>query len=245
MSKYFQAPWTIKDVVIILLIVVGVVLGIDLIFYFTNGDELLRENFSKEWVVITIFLAQSLILLVPLVALSFIKEKKWKWISLGFTKKGIWKGLLQAVVGYFAYIVISIFIMVLILYGGLKIPGYQLAEPVLPMFGDGSLALILAGVITMFVAPFIEEIFFRGFVLQGISNSVGKIIGAFSTALLFAVFHLQFGSFVPILILGLILSVLFIQSKSIWPCIWFHIINNSIAFTVELMILQGIIPLDF
>lgn len=242
MKKYFQAPWRTKDVLIVLLIVIVAILGISELLKTLLKDP--NANY-KTLTVVGIFIVQSLILMFPLLILSIHKEGKWKWRELGFSRGGIWKSLLPAFVGYLSYIGISVIITAIVLFWGIKIPGYQLQTPIIPIFGESSVALLVAGAIVIFVAPFIEEIFFRGFVLQGFVNDLGKYVGAIFTAILFAAFHLEFGSFIPVMILGLILSVLFIRSKSIWPCLWFHLINNTVAFIAQILIVKQIIQLDF
>lgn len=244
MPNHFQATWTIKNVIYVLLAVVGAFVLINSIFQFTGLNVAIKAAVPQNLLIIFVFIIQSLILLLPIVVLSFIKQKKWKWSDFGFTKKNVFKSIIPAIGGYLIYLGITLMITLVVLYGGIKIPGYQISQPVLPLFGTSNLSLMIAGIIIIFIAPFIEEIFFRGFVLQGLVNGTNKYFGAIATAIIFAVIHLQFGSFLPIFILGLILSVLFIRSKSIWPCLWFHVINNVVAFVIELLILKGVIPLD-
>lgn len=245
MSKYFQAPWSYKDVLIVLLIVIGLIIGLNLTLLYFGVDEILRSMQMKELVIAGVFLAQSIILLVPVAILAIKKERKWKWQSFGFNRLKFFEHFGMAVQGYVIYLGIVVLVTSLIVFGGLKIPGYQIPEPILPIFGSTNIAYAIAAVIIIGLAPLLEEVFFRGFVLQGLVNKMGRAAGAIATALLFAVLHLQFSNFIPIFILGLILSFLFIRAKSIWPCIWFHIINNIIAFSIELMIVKEVIPLDF
>lgn len=253
MSKYFQAPWSLKDVLTVVIVVIITILAVDfallsseLDIFFKNIIKSEDQSFwLKELIILSLFFVQSIVLVIPIVILSIKKYKKFKFSNFGFGKFKIFTHISQAILGYLLYLGISSLISIFIIYAGVKIPGYQISEPILPIFGNTNFAMAVAAMVVIGIAPILEEIFFRGFVLQGLVNKVGKIWGAIATALLFAVFHLQFQSFIPIFILGLILSFLFIRSKSIWPCIWFHIINNIVAFAVELMMLRGIIPLDF
>lgn len=251
MKKYFQAPWRTKDVLIVLLIVIVAVVALNFGLSKFGLDEILKTFLKdsnsgyKTITVVGVFMVQSLILMLPLLILSIRKEGSFKWRELGFSRGGIWKSLLPAFVGYLSYVGISIVITATVLLSGIKIPGYQIQAPIIPVFGESGPALFVAGIIVLFVAPFVEEIFFRGFMLQGFVNDLGKYVGAILTAVLFAAFHLEFGSFIPVIILGIILSVLFIRSKSIWPCLWFHLINNTVAFVMQILIVKQIIQLDF
>jgi len=253
MSKYFQASWKLKEILIVLIIAVLSLMLVDLAFLFSGTEDYLKsiiQNDSnsiwlKELIIIGLFFLQSIIILVPLIVLVLKNYKKWSWEDFGFDKFKLLNHLGLSILGYFLYLGISFAIIVIVIFGGLKIPGYQISEPVLPLFGTTNVAIIIAAIVIIFIAPILEEVFFRGFILQGLVNKFGKSAGAIVTALLFATLHLQFESFIPIFILSLILSIIFIRSKSIWPCILFHIINNIVAFTVELMIIKGVIPLDF
>jgi membrane protease YdiL (CAAX protease family) len=52
------------------------------------------------------------------------------------------------------------------------------------------------------------------------------------SALLFAVAHGDVGSFVPLLVFGLVLAVARSQLGSIWPGMAMHILNNALTSLV-------------
>lgn len=81
--------------------------------------------------------------------------------------------------------------------------------------------------LAVLVVPVAEEVFFRGFVFTGLSRSHGLRWGALGSSTLFALIHFNLGAFVPILILGLLLTWLYVKSQSIWPCIIAHVIFNA------------------
>jgi uncharacterized protein len=245
MYKYFQAPWSLKDIIIVLIVAISSLIIVDLGLFYSGATEYLIGLGGKEFVILGLFLLQSIILLVPLVVIVLKKHKKWNWKDFGFGKFKIFENFGLAVLGYLFYLGITFVMSMLVVFGGVKIPGYQIPEPTLPLFGETNLAMMIAAVVIIGIAPILEEVFFRGFLLQGLVNRIGTYLGAILTAFVFALIHLQFESFIPIFILSLILSLLFIRSRSIWPCIWFHVINNGIAFAVELMLVRGVIPLDF
>lgn len=248
MSNFFQAPWKIKDVLTVLSVAIFALILADLTMDFSGLASYMKsledKACVKEFTVMGLFLLQSLIILIPLVVLVLKKYKKWDWEDFGFGKLKL-SYLKDSVLGYMMYLGISFVIMTVMVFGRFKIPGYQISEPVLPIFGETSLALAIATITIVVLAPLLEEVFFRGFVLQGLVNKYGKYYGAIATALIFSALHLKFESFIPIFIMSLVLSILFIRSKSIWPCIYFHVINNTVALLIEIMIVKGVIPLDF
>jgi len=55
---------------------------------------------------------------------------------------------------------------------------------------------------------------------------------------------MQWQSIIPIFILGLIINRIVINNKSIMPAICFHIFNNAIAFTIQILIIKDFIKFD-
>ena len=95
---------------------------------------------------------------------------------------------------------------------------------------ENLLLAIPTGMLLILVAPLAEEIFFRGFLYQAFRNSLGVLPGALLSALVFGAVHLEFFKLVQLAILGVILALLFEKTKSLWPPIILHAINNSLAF---------------
>ena len=98
-------------------------------------------------------------------------------------------------------------------------------------------ATLLAAVI---VAPFCEEVFFRGFVFPGLRRGMPVGWAIILSSLLFAVSHTDPGSFAVLLIIGLALAILRWRTRSIWPPILLHTLNNGIAALAVVLAMQGI-----
>jgi membrane protease YdiL (CAAX protease family) len=98
-------------------------------------------------------------------------------------------------------------------------------------------ATLLAAVI---VAPFCEEVFFRGFVFPGLRRGMPVGWAIVLSSLLFAVSHADPGSFVVLVIIGLALATLRWRTRSIWPAILLHMLNNGIAALTVVLAMQGI-----
>ena len=95
--------------------------------------------------------------------------------------------------------------------------------------------------VAVFVAPFCEEIFFRGFVFQGLRNGMAIGWAIVFSALLFGVAHADPGSFAVLFIIGIALAFLRWRSKSIWPGMILHMLNNGIGALVIVLYMQGIV----
>jgi membrane protease YdiL (CAAX protease family) len=92
---------------------------------------------------------------------------------------------------------------------------------------------ILLVVVTL-IAPFSEEVFFRGFLYSAFKKSWGVNAGLFLSSLLFAAVHLELYSFIPLMIIGWILAYMFEKTKSLIPAIFLHGVYNLILILILL-----------
>lgn len=89
---------------------------------------------------------------------------------------------------------------------------------------------LLAALAGCLLAPFAEELFFRGYIFQTFSARYGRLWAYLFSAGLFAVVHANLAAAAPIFVLGLMLACIFQQSGSIVPGVIAHGVNNAIAF---------------
>lgn len=245
MKKYFQAPWSLKEVILIITSSAILILLSAIVLHLTAINEIIETSKYRSLMLIGLFLLQWLLIIAPMLGISMYKQKhRLKWGDLGFKKISPVKTLGLVAWGYLIFLSVTLIISLIILYTGVQIPGYQVQEQILPIFGTDLVSLIIAGSIIVVIAPIIEEIYFRGFLLRALSDKFGIIYGSIISAAIFATLHLQFQSIIPLFVLGLIINSLVIKSKSLWPAISFHILNNAIAFTLRVLILKEIISLE-
>jgi len=98
-----------------------------------------------------------------------------------------------------------------------------------------TLGLLLAGAL---VAPVCEEVFFRGFLLPGIARAMPIWAAIAVSSLLFGVAHADLGSLAPLIVIGLLLGIVRYKTRSLWPSIFLHTLNNVAA----LLALLPLIP---
>jgi len=91
---------------------------------------------------------------------------------------------------------------------------------------DSPIWFILVGVV---FAPFVEELFFRGFLFQGFRQKYGWIGGAFLSSIIFGLAHLDLVAFIPTSILGFLLAYMYHRSNSVWPGIILHVLVNALG----------------
>lgn len=119
--------------------------------------------------------------------------------------------------------------------------GLQIQPDIAPVFENSTypLALFVGGAV---VAPFVEEVFFRGFIFAGLRGKWRWKTAMWVSAGLFALAHIIPTSILPIFILGIIFAYLYQISGSIWPAIVMHMLTNTLALAVAYALWQGWLP---
>jgi uncharacterized protein len=176
-------------------------------------------------VVPTVF---ELLLLLP-VWLFAVRKYKARPRTLGFRKfpgvtLAIGFGLLIG-----CYIFIGIYRTILAKFGLQMQSG---SSPVL----DGSVSPWWLVFSTVFVAPFVEETLFRGFIFNGLRSRYHWAVAAAISSALFAAAHMELTFFLPAFALGFLFAFLYERSDSIWPGMILHFFVNGLSMTLLLIL---------
>jgi sodium transport system permease protein len=84
--------------------------------------------------------------------------------------------------------------------------------------------------LTFAVAPaFCEEVAFRGFILRGLSRGGRVLLAIGLSSLAFGVMHMVPQQVFNGMLMGLVLGALAINSRSLFPAIVFHFLNNALG----------------
>jgi uncharacterized protein len=236
MKKYFQAPWSLKDILKILLSIAALISAVIYLVDAMGVSE--PDSLSGGGAVLLVFVLQWTAMFLPIFIFTKGKER-FAAKNFALNKIGIGKTIWMVIKAYFLYFTINILVGILIIFHGIEIPGYQVQEEIIPLFGNDLQSLIIAGVTIVIIAPVLEEIVFRGFLLRGLVNQLGVIVGSIISAAIFSALHFPWQTFIPIFILGLIMNSMVLKSKSVIPSIAFHITNNLIAFTIQVLIMKN------
>ncbi len=175
---------------------------------------------------------QVLILFLPLY-LFVIRKYQANFADFGFQKLSIAKLIAYVLSTYIFYFIFTAAISTYLYTNKVELPGYQGQESHLPLFGTDVIGYIGAIFFVVLLAPILEEIFFRGFVYRILAKTWSVWFGSIVSAILFALFHFEFQSFIPLLILGLLLNFNYQRTGSLWTSICFHSMNNAIALSME------------
>jgi uncharacterized protein len=90
--------------------------------------------------------------------------------------------------------------------------------------------LLATAIVAVFIAPIAEELFFRGFMMEGFRKIMPAGFAIFLSGILFGVAHVQPQSLVLLIVAGWWLGFMRVRTRSIWPGVFFHMLNNAVSF---------------
>ena len=111
--------------------------------------------------------------------------------------------------------------------------GYSGNLPTMPLNNDPAV-LALYGLNVVVIPPLVEEIMFRGVILQSLRR-YGDGFAVLVSAMLFGMYHGNFIQMVFAFLSGLALGFVVIRTNSLLPSILIHFINNGISYAVEMV----------
>ena len=159
---------------------------------------------------------------VSLVTIAVFLLTRWTQVSPRWLRTRQWSVLLWSVVAAL---------------GG-AIPSMWLQEqiPELPNWVENEFTLILGSrwgyVAIGLLAPFAEEIVFRGAILKVLLEKLSPWTAIVLSALLFALIHLNPAQMPHAFLVGLLLGWMYKRTGSILPGIAYHWTNNSMAYVI-------------
>jgi membrane protease YdiL (CAAX protease family) len=167
------------------------------------------------------------LLLIPIAIIFF--WRRVPWVALGLNRfnpntLAIGCGLLVAV-----YMVVIINNLIMMALGIIT-----QADVVSDLLGEIDSPLLFAFV-TAIVAPFTEELFFRGFLFKGLREKYGWVNALMFSSIIFALFHGQVATLIPTFLLGALFAYLYQRTESVFPGMLLHFAVNSIGVIVLLI----------
>lgn len=79
------------------------------------------------------------------------------------------------------------------------------------------------------VGPVLEELLFRGAITKALLQQYNPTKAILFSAFLFGVFHINPAQILPAFLIGILLAWTYYKTESLIPCIFMHILNNSLA----------------
>jgi membrane protease YdiL (CAAX protease family) len=109
------------------------------------------------------------------------------------------------------------------------LPMPELMEELLAMLATRDLLTFLMVGIT---GPVLEEVLFRGIILEGFLRRYKPGKAIFWSAFLFGLFHLNPWQFIPGFLIGLLMGYIYLKTRSLIPVILVHVANNSFSWLI-------------
>jgi membrane protease YdiL (CAAX protease family) len=106
------------------------------------------------------------------------------------------------------------------------LPATPVSDPILELYlaGAPTWTVLLLVCVT---PPLLEEIAFRGVILEQLRDPFGSRPAVVVVSILFSVIHLAMVSFLPFAALALVLAALRLRTGSLWPAILGHAMFNG------------------
>lgn len=106
-------------------------------------------------------------------------------------------------------------------------------EPQNPYLKYSPEKIKIISILAIFIAPIVEELFFRGFIQPALYRYVGIYGGILITAIIFGMSHSQYlhyqQALIAVTFIGLILGYVRYKTNSIMPAVFAHLLNNLLA----------------
>lgn len=201
------------------------VIGLNLIFLMVIGA---MQNAIKFPAPIAIGIISTLLYGSILYLIYFFV--KGRVDSLAFHKFPIGKALGYVFLFFLAILMFESFWTYVLRLVGVKPP--DSAGPIIELFGTSIISFVAIFFLTVVVAPFAEEVFFRSFLYQAFRKRYGIYLGILISALIFGLFHFSFVVFPVFVVIGFFLGYIFEKYHSVYPAIMLHSLNNLFFFVV-------------
>jgi uncharacterized protein len=232
-----SVPWGVRDILLAMLVSLGGIVVLNFLVIALNATT--NNLIEKSGIALTVFVAvQDAMIVGAAILFSLVRYGVGKE-SLGLksfsTALGCSMSAALLIASYFVRLLYGVVAMAL----GYR-PSLQDVTNRLDTQGIGFLASFIAVAI---IAPFAEEIVFRGFIYGGLRSRFGVVVATITSTLFFTALHFTIEQFIPLFVLGLFLAWLYEKSGSLYPGIILHAANNAISLLLlALLRATGTLP---
>ena len=222
-SEYSAVPWNLRDVAgAILLVVFGT-----LLLLIIGGLVAQITGSLPASVVILLSVVLELMLIFGVWRFGLRRYGK-SWNALGLIPS-LNNGALLALLVFFASLALTAAYGLIVAFFDQEI---LTPEPLPADLTETVLQRLAGFFIVVLLAPFAEEVFFRGFLLPAFTNRWGLLVGAIISSGLFGISHVAPGSIVPAFMSGMLFAWLYHRTGSLWNTTIAHGAQNALAFAV-------------
>ncbi len=208
-----------KDIIYLLLLII-------IVFLLQSGAQEIKKWLIPEGNFLKLFIIVQLIISILLPVILYLKILGLPWKeTLGFHRPPWKKTVIGLILGFLVIIVISIFLPIIIT------PTPELIQKSGSIASYGNFLQFLFALFTVMIcASIVDELFFRGILLQGMLKKYGKIVAIVMTAILTALFHTwEPFKLVHAFLMGIIFASVVVWTNSVYTSIILHSLHNSLA----------------
>ncbi len=167
-----------------------------------------------------------------------VRERREAWAETGAATAGKWYAWLLApalyAAGYCAVLQVDIVNRELMtwLYGLLGLVYEQQPQLVMILTFENILSrpvrIALVGMIVL-AGPFLEELAFRGMMMDAYRRRHGALYAVLATGLLFGIYHFSLPFLLPLSALGVVFGIVRVVTKSLWCSVFVHCLHNMLT----------------
>ncbi len=212
----FVRPWSLRDTWFGLALLVIILAPLAAL----SGVIKSSSSFLKEYGPLAVIINE-LIILIPVVIILIRRQADWR--LLGFRKFHagfVGLGCSFVIIFYLVTLVNNLIFLRL----GWPLQSDEIKHLLRALPSPYSFFFT-----AMFLAPLVEETFFRGFLFAGFRQRYGWNRAALLSSGFFAVAHLIPAAMIPAFVVGVGFAYLYHKSNSLWPGIFMHFLINSFA----------------
>lgn len=94
--------------------------------------------------------------------------------------------------------------------------------------------VVLLVVMTVVMAPVVEEVFFRGLLQGALRDWIGRVLAVAVASVVFGITHFQLVQFPALVLVGLVNGLLVLRTGRLGPALWSHASFNVVTVAVLL-----------
>jgi membrane protease YdiL (CAAX protease family) len=185
---------------------------------------------SPGAIIVGTLLLDGSLVAVALLFASFVRRPR-PW-HFGLRRTPFWPAVGWAALGIFTFYVFAAIYTVIVQPDVDQTVAEDLGAD------ESTIGLVAAGFMIICVAPFAEEFFFRGFFYGALRTRFSVAVAAIVDGLVFGLIHFEGGTdglliVPPLAVLGVVFCLVYEQTRSLYPVVALHSINNSIAYAAQ------------
>lgn len=233
-NNVLNIKWNALDAVISLIfltvVLVGIYFGSAKLFEVLDGEQFFNSSNIGN-VSFTVLYGIQIVLMLGVVWFFAMFRRKASFRDLGLRYYSIARTIWYSFLSLLAIFFVSfLYVFLMNSLFGIEAP----ASKIEILVRNRSISSNILFVVVAVIAPFSEEVFFRGFLYSAFKKSWGVNTAIFLSSFLFAMIHMELYSFIPLMIIGWLLAYLFEKTKSLIPAIFLHGVYNLILILILL-----------